>query len=120
MRHIKNANLLVNKPNFSVTCLLFRTETMVKSCTCHFKLNEEFKETTIDDRQVESIIFFEDIEDQEETEGEKKKRLVHLQTDKQGRRAKIERVIDSDGVTMKVTMTVNDVKAAAVFRKVVK
>ena len=88
---------------------------MVKSCSCHFKLNEEFKETTIDDRTVESIIYFEDIEEEEDGE---RKRLVHLQTDKQGRRAKIERVIDPKDGLMKVSMSVNEVKASAVFKKV--
>ena len=81
---------------------------MVKSCNAHFHLNESFSEITIDDRTVESIFTIDDSGNQ--------KKLVHCQTDKQGRRSRIERIVRED--VMKVSMFINDVTSTAYFRKV--
>lgn len=66
---------------------------MVKTCSSKFRLNERFKEKTMDDRNVESIVSLVDASDDDDVDeenvaeekvgsGNKKMKLVHKQTDK--------------------------------------
>ena len=84
----------------------------MRTVKVHFELNEPFSETTIDLRKVESLFLI------EEDPNTKKKKLVQIQTDKEGRRSKIERELDEEGKIMNVTMTLNDVVSTAIFKKV--
>ena len=82
-----------------------RTETFVRTVKVEFLLNEPFSETTIDLRKLDSVFAIENGDT-----------LTQIQTDKSGRRAKIERRVKDD--IMNVTMTINDVVSTAIFKKV--
>lgn len=85
----------------------------MRTVKVHFELNEPFSETTIDLRKVESLFLIEEDPDN----AKNKPKFVQIQTDKEGRRAKIERQLDDEGKVMNVTMTLNGVISTAIFKK---
>lgn len=92
--------------NSSNPTWFMRTETAVKSAMARFKLNEPFKETTIDDRKVDCEFSIEE------------KALIQRQKDAKGQLSVIKRELSQDGSLMNVTITVNQVVSKAVFKKV--
>ena len=83
----------------------------MKSVEVKFRMGEPFTETTVDDRQVEATLYFEDNET----------KFVHTQVDKEGRKTVLERTIgrnDLGDEVMNIRMTVKGVVAHAVFKKV--
>nr|ACO10276.1 Myelin P2 protein [Caligus rogercresseyi] len=88
---------------------IMRTETVVKSISVDFKLDEEFKETTIDGRLVHSTFTL-------VREGTSSSLILRQKSvDKDGKISIIDRSIDGD--IMKVGMNVNHVKASAIFKR---
>ncbi|TRY78458.1 hypothetical protein TCAL_06157 [Tigriopus californicus] len=85
-----------------------RTETAVKNAIARFKLNETFKETTIDDRKVDSEFSIE------------KEALIQRQKDAKGQVSVIKRELAENGTIMHVTITVNRVVSTALFKKIYK
>ncbi len=78
----------------------------MKSATAYFWLNCPFTETTIDDREVDSVYTLED----------GGTTLVNVQTDKKtGVTSRIERSLHGD--IMNVTMYANNVVSFAVFKR---
>ncbi len=83
-------------------------------------------ETTIDNRKVRSVFTIEEVEEEKGeaddgmTRRKKKKELVQLQTDKEGRRSRIVRVLrkEEEGEFMDISMEVNGVVAGAVFKRI--
>eukprot|EP00095_Tigriopus_kingsejongensis_P009452 maker-scaffold197_size267318-snap-gene-0.12 protein:Tk09452 transcript:maker-scaffold197_size267318-snap-gene-0.12-mRNA-1 annotation:"myelin p2 protein" len=91
-----------NKPGQSGPELLsaewiMRTETIVKSAQASFKLNESFRETTIDDRKVTSTFKFAE------------QKLIQEQIDIKDRVTIITRELEDNNLVMKVTIAVNGV-----------
>lgn len=96
---------------------VIRTETIVKKVSAKFVLGEAFKEKTIDDRHVDSIITVEPVKDEEDNDETEVSALVNRQKDKEGRLITIIRTISARDSRMKVKMSVNDVQARATFKK---
>ena len=134
--------LLVYNYNYIV---FKRTETKVKTVEATFQLGKQFRETTIDDRLVDSTfeiisettsansnIKDEDrprqtannqtISSQDIYDKVMKHILVQTQVDSKGRESVISRTICdekvNDDVIMNVHMTVNGVQSSAIFKKV--
>lgn len=83
----------------------------MKSVEVKFRMGETFTETTVDDRQVQATLYFED--------GGAK--FIHTQVDKEGRKTVLERTLSRNDLgdeVMNIKMTVKGVVATAVFKKV--
>ncbi|XP_042319464.1 fatty acid-binding protein, adipocyte-like [Sceloporus undulatus] len=96
----------VAKPNVIITCngnaMTIRSESSFKTVEISFKLEEEFDETTADDRKVKSVVTLEN------------GTLVHLQK-WDGKETTIKRKIEDGKLVMECTM--NNVTSTRIYEK---
>ena len=104
--------LIFLKQNLKATLLLlfYRSETIVKSASVNFKLNQEVLEVSIDGRKLKTTFSLVMITDEDGTEFSA---LIQDQIDSSNRRIQVIRFIRED--RLHVIMKVNGVVGKAIF-----
>ena len=104
--------LIFLKQNLKATLLLlfYRSETIVKSASVNFKLNQEVLEVSIDGRKLKTTFSLVMITDEDGTEFPA---LIQDQIDSSNRRIQVIRFIRED--RLHVIMKVNGVVGKAIF-----